>query len=198
MDKPAAPALAPQASVSILLEEYRALYGLVTFRMTSLDRRVPATGGTLAAFLGSVTIMPPAGQHVVLATLPIALFWFLRTTINHARSFEDVLRRLDEIEQQVNRLCGRDLLAFQSRHPSKDRAVGGRTGTETVRSVWWTSLVLLASSVYLSRFLTEVPGAIGEVYVAYAAGVGVALTLAVIRHQRYRYLKQHPALAIPS
>ena len=49
--------ITPRAGVSVetriqvLLEEYRALYALLTFRLTAMDRRLPAIGGALAAAL---------------------------------------------------------------------------------------------------------------------------------------------------
>ncbi len=41
------PLVSPETRLQILLEEYRALYGLLTFRRTAMDRRLPAVGGTL-------------------------------------------------------------------------------------------------------------------------------------------------------
>jgi len=124
--------------VDILMEEYRVLYTLVTLRLTSLDRRVPLAGASLAAFLGSVTVLPRDAQLVFLFGLPVALVWFLRATVNHARSAEDLLRRIEEIEREINRLCGEELLAFQSRHPSRGRQVGGQTTTESVKTVFYS------------------------------------------------------------
>ncbi len=129
--------------VTILLAEYHQLYALVVFRMTSLERRLPIAGATLAGFLGSVGVMPPDTRLVFLLGLPMAIVWFLRTTTNHARSFEDVLRRIEQIELQLNALAGKMLLSFQSQHPSRNLFVGGRTGTETVQAVLVTCLLML-------------------------------------------------------
>lgn len=136
--------------IEVVLHEYDNLYGLVTFRMASLDRRAPIGAATLVAFLGAVAVLPPATQRVFLVAVPLALIWFFRTSINHARSFEDVLSRLVEIERFVNEEAGVELLAFQSRHPSRLTAVGGRTGRETILSVYTICLVLLAASGYLA------------------------------------------------
>ncbi len=135
--------------VDVLLAEYRQLYTLVVFRMTSLERRLPVAGVTLAGFLGSIGIMPPETRLAFLLGLPMALVWFLRTTTNHARSFEDVLRRLEQLEVQMNSMADKTLLAFQSQHPSRGRAVGGRTGTETIQAVLITCLLMLMTCGYL-------------------------------------------------
>lgn len=100
--------------IDVLLEEYRALYALVQFRMTALDRRVPLAGSTLAFSLGGAFIAPLHVQIVVLVVLPLAVLWLVRTTINHARSFEDALRRIEQIEVRVNELASEELMAFQS------------------------------------------------------------------------------------
>jgi len=73
-----------QRRLGSLYEEYRALYGLVIFRMTSLDRRVPIAGATLTATLAAVGSMPLQAMPVIFFGLPLALLWFLRATINHA------------------------------------------------------------------------------------------------------------------
>ena len=100
--------------------------------MGALDRRVPVAGVTLAGSLAGLVALPKLAQTLVLVGLPVALIWLVRTTISHARSFEDLLRRIESIEREVNGLAGRDLLLFQSRHPRRGRTVGGRTGSETV------------------------------------------------------------------
>jgi len=40
-----------ETRIQILFEEYRSLYSLLTFRLTAMDRRLPAIGGTLAGIL---------------------------------------------------------------------------------------------------------------------------------------------------
>ncbi len=112
-----------ESSAAILLEEYRALYTLALFRMSSLERRVPIGVGALAAFLASTLVLPPEGQLVLLVALPISLIWLLRTTIKHVRSFEHAIRRIEEIEVAINTLVGMPLLLFQSSHPSRGRNV---------------------------------------------------------------------------
>lgn len=176
--------------VDILMEEYRVLYTLVTLRLTSLDRRVPLAGASLAAFLGSVTVLPRDAQVVFLFGLPIALVWFLRATVNHARSAEDLLRRIEEIEREINRLCGGELLAFQSRHPSRGRQVGGRTAAESVKAVFCSCALVLAACMYLAW--TTSGESIGhlQAYAGYLAGVAIYLVGCVLTLGRYRYRKQ--------
>lgn len=135
--------------VPILLEEYRALYALAQFRMGSLERRAPIAGAMLSAFLGSVTVLPPEASLIFLLCFPMALLWFVRTTVIHAKSFADILRRIEAIERCVNEIAGDELLLFQSTHPSRRLAVGGRIGREVTRSVVVGCLMLLAGCVYL-------------------------------------------------
>ncbi len=180
--------LCARDQVEILLAEYNALYGLVTFRMTSLDRRAPIAGATLAASLASITVLPAAAQPLLFAGLPIALVWFLRTTVNHARSFEDVLTRLAEIETRLNRAAGTELVSFQTRHPSRGRAVGGRTGTETVVAVFVTCVTLLAATTYLYHSQTPQPE-FPDAYDAFPLAVGCLLLREILVLRSYRYLK---------
>jgi len=83
------------------------MYGLASYRLAALEGRVPVLGAALTAFLGSIAVLPPSIQVVLFFGLPVALYWFVRTTVNHARSLEDVLRRIEEIECSINGLTGR-------------------------------------------------------------------------------------------
>lgn len=132
---------------SLLLQaalcEYNALYRLAEFRLSALDRRIPIVGGLLTAFLSSVPLLPHASQLIALFAIPISLIWLVRTTINHARSFEDALRRIEYLEHRVNQLLGSDVMGFQSTHPSKGNMVGGRTGSESIGAVMIASALML-------------------------------------------------------
>lgn len=139
----------PNLTLEAMLSEYRALYGLAEWRLSALDRRIPLVGGVLTGFLASVPILPMASQTLALVAVPISLIWLVRTTINHARSFEDALRGLEVIEQRVNSLLGHQALGFQSTHPSRGAAVGGRTGAETVGAVILAAGVLLGMCLWL-------------------------------------------------
>jgi hypothetical protein len=171
----------------ILLEEYRALYALAQFRMGSLERRAPIAGVMLSAFLGSVTILPPEASLIFLLGLPLALLWFVRTTIIHAKSFADLLRRIEAIEHRVNQIAGEDLLLFQSTHPSRRIAVGGRIGREVTRSVVIGCLMLLAGCVYLFS-LHHGNGAPWELplYLGYAVAASLLMIREVAALTRYQ------------
>lgn len=175
--------------LSILMEEYRALYELVRFRMTSLDKRVPIAGSAVAVFLGSVIALPADARLMVLVTVPAILVWTMRSTINHARSFEDAVRRIDEIERMINSQIGEELLVFQSSHPSRGRQTGGRTGFETIVSVFLMSLILLGVSGCL--FLRYGPGSF-KMHVWFACYLSLTiiyLMFSIRNLKRYRYRK---------
>lgn len=177
----------PQLLLSALFEEYRALYSLAELRMNALDRRVPVAGGTLAAVVGGIMALPPATQFVLLLGVPAALIWFMRSTVNHVRSLEDVLRRIEEIEREANRLLGKTVLSFQSRHPSARRDIGGRTGRESTGSVLATITVLLVACAFQFR---ESQPAIHLPLTAYACYLGVVWIVVLwerVRLQRYTY-----------
>lgn len=187
---------APAELVSALFEEYRVLYGLADFRMRALDRRVPVAGGVLAAFLGGLTALPENAQVMVLLGMPIAVVWFMRTTVNHARSFEDVLRRIEEIEREVNGLLGRNVLRFQSLHPSRRLEVGGRTGRETTGATLWTSMLLLAACAFQYWETMPDSDARWTAYVCYLALAGMTAAWERLRLKRYAY-EPRPELERP-
>lgn len=182
--------LARQEKVELLMREYQALYALVTFRNSSMERRVPIAGATLAAFLGAVTVLPMEARLIYLVGLPIALLFFLRTTINHARSVEDALRRIEEIEQAVNAYANEELLTFQSTHPSRLRVVGGRTGRESVRAVFVTCILMLAACTFLFHQTARVDPSLSILYDAYIAVSALLLIFYVFELREYRYRKQ--------
>jgi hypothetical protein len=182
--------IGPVELIDILFEEYNAMYRLAEFRLASLDRRALVAWAALTAFLTTFSALNHDAQLALLLGIPMALVWLLRTTINHARSFEDALRRLDEIERHVNRLAGADLLAFQSRHPSRGAAVGGRTGTETVLTVLATGLVMLGSCAFL--FYRHGPGNDPTIlggYVAALIAIGGFCVASVRSLGSYQYRK---------
>jgi len=182
-----------ETRIQILLEEYRALYTLLTFRLTAMDRRLPAIGDTLAGILGSTTAMPNQTRLAFLLGLPIALLWLFLSTVQHARSKEDHVRRIDEIERLVNRLAGEELLVFQSRHPNKARHRGGRTGFGSVFAVLTVCLIMLGFCWYSAR----IPSALlagGDVfgYLAYLAAAAAIMLVAIARLSGYRYRRPPP------
>ena len=182
-----------ETRIQILLEEYRALYSLLTFRLTAMDRRLPAIGGTLAGILGSTTAMPDQARLSFLLGLPIALLWLFLSTVQHARSKEDHVRRIDEIERLVNRLAGEELLVFQSRHPNKARHPGGRTGFGSVFAVLTVCLIMLGYCWYSARFP---PALLARsdvfAYLVYLAATAAVMLVAIARLSRYRYRRPPP------
>lgn len=179
----------PESSqdISILLEEYRVLYELVQLRLAALDRRIPLVGTVLALLGAGVPLVPVASAALLLWATPIAMVWLVRTTIAHACSFEDALRRIEQIENQVNELAGKQLLLFQSSHPSKGTAVGGRTSAEAVATVSSIASLFLLAAVLLAReVLQDEP----DHLVTLVAAIGLsAIYLAgmLLRWRRYRY-----------
>jgi hypothetical protein len=171
-----------------LLEEYRAMYGLAAFRMASLDRRVPVAGATLTISLAGVAAIPREASMIVLLGLPLALVWLLRTTINHARSFEDALRRIEQIEKQINTLVGREVMTFQSSHPSRGRHAGGRTSRETIGAVVIIAVILLAGCGYMfAQTAQAAPWGLAS-YGGFLVTVLAYMATVVIGLKRYEYL----------
>jgi len=182
----------------VLFQEYQALYRLAEFRLNSLDRRALAAWAALTAFLTTFAALNSDAQCALLLGVPMALLWLLRTTINHARSFEDALRRLDEIECAVNGLAGEELLNFQSRHPSRGGAVGGRTGTETVLTVLATSIVMLGACGFLFYRHGPLEPAVLGGYLTYLAAVTCHYVSSVVALRSYHYQKARSPLPLPS
>ena len=182
-----------ETRIQILLEEYRVLYALLTFRLTAMDRRLPAIWGTLAALLGSTTAMPDPIRLAFLLGLPVALLWLFLSTVQHARSKEDHVRRIDEIERLINRIAGEELLVFQSRHPNKARHTGGRTGFGSVFAVLSVCLIMLGACMYT----VQTPRALLApdrlaMYVVYLSGCSTLMLAATMRLSRYRYRRPPP------
>jgi hypothetical protein len=180
--------LSAEQQVAVLLAEYRAVYDLALFRLASLDRRVPLTGSALAGALGAVLVLPSQTQLFILIAMPLALIWFVRTTINHARSFEDALRRIEQIEKRVNALAGAELIRFQSQHPSRGKATGGRTGRETIAAALIASGLLLVGCSWVVLSIGLAPP-VPMLVVCYCGYVALYLLSVAARLGRYRYEK---------
>jgi hypothetical protein len=184
-----------ETRIQVLLEEYRALYGLLTFRLTAMDRRLPVAGGTLGAVLGATTAMPDATKTAFLLGLPAALLWLFLTTVQHARSKEDHLRRIDEIERFINRLAGEELLLFQSRHPNRRKSPGGRTGRAEILALLSTCGVMLAASGFLVTHPVELlPPILLPAYYGYTSVCGCLMMLGTLQLRRYRYRRPPPGV----
>lgn len=181
-------ALPRQQQIDILLEEYRALYGLVQYRIASLERRVPVAGVAFTAVLGIANLLPDHVRFAFLVALPIVAVWFVHTTMNHVRSLEDLLRRIEAIERAVNKLAGKELLLFQSRHPSRGEFVGGRVGAGSANAVAYATLLLIG--ICATLFLGDPPHG-SEFLIAYGTllvlvVVGVLAMVHRVRGYRYR------------
>lgn len=167
------------------------MYALATLRLNALERRAPVAGATLSGFLGAAAVLPTDARVAFLVGLPIALLWYLRTTVIHSWSFEDALRRIEELEHLINRVAGEPLLGFQSSHPSRGLSVGGRTGRETLVSVAGTCALLLAGCIALLATTDGLPGAAVAIYFGYATVACLAGARVLLRGRRYRYRKRH-------
>jgi len=163
------------------------MYDIQLLRITALDKRVPVTAGAMAAVIATLDVVSKESQLLLLLSVPIALIWFVRATVNHARSSEDVLRRIEEIEMAVNSLLGGQVIYFQSRHPSRGQKVGGRTGQESVAAVLATSLLVLAAAGYRMHAARLLPPGLEFTYMVVLGVVGVIVLGAGIRLSRYRY-----------
>ncbi|MCC7291834.1 MAG: hypothetical protein IT449_07225 [Phycisphaerales bacterium] len=182
--------------IAVLIEEYRALYQLLLFRLRAIDQRVPAAGGMLGIVLGSVPALPPETQLLFLAGIPSCLAWIVATTLGHARSKEDHLRRIDEIERLVNRIAGEELLVFQSQHPNRKASTAGRTGTAAMFAVGASCLTALAACIVLFHSRVLVDPQLAIAYDAYVGGTAAYLVHAVAALRRYRY-QRPPAPPAP-
>lgn len=183
-------ALRPRDQIQILIEEYRALYGLTEHRMASLERRVPIMGAALTGFVASLAVMPALFQLGLAMAMPIALLWFVQTTVNHARSLEDLFRRIEEIERGINILAGAELLRFQSSHPNRGKAIGGRIGTGTTLTVAAIAGLLIAACLCLVM-VTDVLGKAQRLWtLGYIGLSGACIPALLVSLRRYRYRRQ--------
>ena len=97
--------------------------------------------------LAGIPAMEPVSAFVTLLILPASVAWLVATAASHACSKEAHLRRIAEIELSVNEIAGRELLAFQSRHPGRGRAVSGRSGQTTLLAPASGALAVLGGSL---------------------------------------------------
>jgi hypothetical protein len=180
-------------ALAVLMEEYRAMYALVLYRLSALDQRIPIATAAITTVFGSIAVLPQTLQIVLLIAVPLSLVWLVATTTNHARSLEDAFRRIEVIEQSANAAARSQVMTFQSTHPSRGKRVGGRTGQHTVDAVSATALLLIAGCYALAVQLVQ-----SIWHTAYC--VYVAITLAVMWRivrsvRRYAYVTSQ---AMPS
>jgi hypothetical protein len=175
---------------AVQLEEYRQVYALALYRLNCLDSRTPLTATFLTGTLGAVVLLPAALQFGVLVLLPVTLLWLVRSTIGHARSFEDCLRHIEGLEHALNRRFHEPLIDFQSSHPSGGTVVGGRTGEENVLMVLGTSLMLLAGCGLAYATLRAPTGPQFAAYLAHLTLVAATMLSGFRGLHRYRYRKR--------
>ena len=173
--------------IEILLEEYRALYGLLHGRLSALERRIPVGGVAVAGFLTAAAGLDSIARSVILLGLPVASAWFLQTTSNHARSFEDLLRRIEAIERAVNIRAGEELLIFQSRHPSRHRAVGGRIGQGAVLTAFIGVLSAIGACAVIAWTDSGIPKTGLFIYLAYLTAVTLLGAAMLLKLRKYVY-----------
>jgi len=133
--------------IDILLEEYAVLYALLQWRLTAADRRLFVSGGLLVGVLTAIHSLDAHAAQLLLWGLPVLLWVIFSAMVGHARSKEDLLRRIDEIERRINTLAEAELLAFQSRRPAPGRAVGGRTGATAINGTLALYIAILLCAV---------------------------------------------------
>lgn len=174
-------------TLTALLEEYRAMYELAIFRMTALDRRVPVTAGVFGVAVASLGAIPVSAQALLFLATPPALLWLMRTTVNHARSFEDVLRRIEQLEDAINHHVGEAALTFQSTHPSRRSHIGGRTSTESVAAVLISVLLILLLTAYQILLMPGIPQYFTAAQMLLESIVALAALDQYRRLRQYRY-----------
>lgn len=186
------PATTRTELVQIALEEYRQMHALVLYRLQVLDQRIPLTTAALTAALGSVVVMPELLQFGLLVGVPLAASAVCLSTFNHARSLQDAISRIAEIESSVNRLTGREVLGFQSTHPGRN-SVGVRTGRLTSDLVLAACLILFACSYFLAGSIFDWPTYTRIAHLLLLLLLAAKLLHDRLRLQTYRYLPSHPS-----
>lgn len=184
--------LSDRDRVDILLEEYRVLYSLLEFRLNTIEQRIPLLGGMLATLFGGIAILPAEVRVPALLVIPVALLWLFNTTLNHGRSKEDLLRRIDEIERTLNQLAAEDVCVFQSQHPGRRGTVGGRTGMGANLVMLMLSILMLFGCDYLFREQPVADVRAPAWYSCYVGLVGLLLVADVWRLSRYAYKRSPP------
>lgn len=186
------PASLREELVQIALEEYRQIHALVLYRLQVLDQRIPLTTAALTAALGSVVVMPELLQFGLLVGVPLAATAVCLSTFNHARSLQDAISRIADIESSVNRLMGREVLAFQSTHPGRN-SVGARTGRLTSDLVLAACLILFACSFFLAASIFDWPSDTQLAHLLLLFLLATKLLYDRLRLKTYRYLPRQSA-----
>lgn len=133
---------------SIVIEEYKAMYSLLTFRFTAIERRVAFSAIIISSILGLLPKMEMESKFIFLIGVPIAIIYLIRSTILHIRSLEDYFRKIEEAESRINKICSESLMQFQSGHPSRSTP-GGRASQELLHFVLLMGIGILGACSYL-------------------------------------------------
>lgn len=141
-------ALAEKDRASIIIEEYKALYSLLTFRFTAIERRVAFSAVIISSILGLLPKMEIESKIIFLVGVPVAIIYLIRSTIFHIRSLEDYFRKIEEAECRVNEICSEQLMQFQSGHPSRG-IPGGRASQELLHFILLMGVGILGACSYL-------------------------------------------------
>ncbi len=173
--------------IDILLKEYIVLYALLQWRLTAADRRLFISGGLLAGILTAIHSLDAHAARLLLWGLPVLLWVIFSAMVGHARSKEDLLRRIDEIECRVNTLACVELLAFQSRRREASRAVGGRTAAMAINGTLTLYITILLGAVV---FLWPAGDTASPGYVEFGLWVAfwsMVMLRSALGLQHYRY-----------
>ena len=177
--------LSTSDEVSVILEEYRALYSLLTYRFSSIEKRVATAGILMSAVLGLLPTLPNESKIVFLFGAPLGLLYILRSTILHIRSLEDYFRLIEEAETRINKIAKKSLLRFQSGHPSK-KTPGGRGSQELLSFILLMSIGILIACGYL--FFHQIDTDWQRIiYMTFITCIGIYLVWTRIEFFEYRY-----------
>lgn len=177
----------------ILMSEHQSLYSLYQVRLNAVERRLPIAAVIITVLFGTLVAIPQDIKALYLFGIPIALIYLMKTTKTHAQSFEDLLRRIEEIEKKVNELAGEQLLNFQSKHPSREITVGGRFGLQSVNSVLILSLLVLGACSYIFYTL-DYSDYLKIIYFILMGLNALYLITEVVQLRKYKYIKSSPEI----
>jgi len=180
-----------EVSLQVLLEEYRAMNALLLFRLLAIDRRLPLAGSLLTGSLAAIPTLPPMAASVILWAVPAGAVWLVANAVAHARSKEDHLHRIAELEELVNRIAGQPLMQFQSRHPSRGRFVAGRSGQSSLVGVAAAATAWLVGATYMAGESVELAPAARCGFAAYVLAAGLMLVFLLHRLHRYQGQRRH-------
>ena len=180
------PGVSAEVSLQVLLEEYRAMNALLLFRLLAIDRRLPLAGSLLTGSLAAIPTLPPMAASVILWAVPAGAVWLVANAVAHARSKEDHLHRIAELEELVNRIAGQPLMQFQSRHPSRGRFVAGRSGQSSIIGIAGASSAWLIGTIYMAAEALPPSEAVRYTFGGFVVAAAVAQAWELYRLTVYR------------